>query len=266
MATRHGQCIAMKQLIDAGCDLNVINDQGWSALHYACQKATGYQILLNAGADPDVKDKDNITPIIVAASEGFDGVVRSLVDANCNVNIAVNSVGRTALHILSFKGHSQCINNLVYGGANIDVKDSLNRTPLWYAIKNRKTDVVRLILKSYSHADTFECSTTLPSEDCPAELAFREKLLACVKFFILAGYDYTHVRECLQKKELSYWLDGSDEFSHWLEFASGAQTLKQICRKWIRHHLGTKFFHHLQFLPVPEVIRNYLYLEELHDH
>ena len=256
----------MKALIKAECYINMSNNEGLTALHYACHKARGFQVLLDAGADPDVRDNHNITPLFMAATEGFDGVVKALVERNCDVNVPNDSVKRTALHILSYKGHTDCINSLVYGGADINACDIYNRTPLWYAIQNKKIGVVRLLLKSYSHVDTFQCSAESTSEDCPAHLAFHLKLFDVVKFFILTGYDQCHVRNCLQSNDFSDWLKTNEDFDHWLTFGSGAQTLKQSCRKWIRHHLGKQFYHHLQVLPVPEVLKDYLYIQELHDH
>lgn len=266
LGAQNGHYGVMKSLIKAGCDINMANNEGISALHYTCHKARGFQILLDAGADPDVRDTSNITPLFMAATEGFDGVVKALVDRKCDVNIPNDSVKRTALHILSFKGHPQCINTLVYGGADIHACDIYNHTPLWYAIQNKKVDVVRLLLKSYSHVDTFQCSSDWTHEDCPARLAFNLKLFDVVKFLILTGYDHCHVRECLQSNEFSDWLETNKEFAHWSVFGSSAQTLKQLCRKWIRHHLGKYFYHHLQTLPLPDMLKDYLHLEELHDH
>lgn len=266
LSSRNGHYIVMKSLLKAGCDVNAANYDGCTSLHYACHKARGYQILLDAGADPNARDKDNITPLIMAASEGFDIVVKALVAAKCDLNIQNDSVKRTALHILSYKGHTESVSAIIYGGAEINICDLYNRTPLWYAIENKKVDVVRLLLKGYSHADTIQCPKATSDEDCPARLAFTTKQLNVVKMFIITGYDHCHVRECLQSDEFSDWLMKENDFSHWMEFGSGAPTLKQLCRKWIRHHLGRQFYHHLQLLPLPEALRNYLFLEELHDH
>lgn len=266
LSALNSQYGVMKSLIKAGCDINMANNEGLTALHYACHKARGFQQLLDAGADPDVRDKSNITPLFMAATEGFDGVVKALVERKCDVNIANDSVKRTALHILAYKGHSECINSLVFGGADINACDIYNRTPLWYAIKNKKIEVVRLLLKSYSHVDTFQCAAEATSEDCPAHLTFHLNLFEVVKFLMLTGYDQCHVRHCLQSNEHSDWLQSNKDFDHWLTFGSGAQTLKQLCRKWIRHHLGKQFYHHLQVLPLPDMLKDYLYLEELHDH
>lgn len=266
LSSRKGYYAIMKALLNAGCDVNAANYDGCTSLHFACHKARGYQILLDAGADPNVRDKDNVTPLIMAASEGFDVVVKALVKAKCDVNIQNESVKRTALHLLAFKGHTEAVSSLIYGGADIDVCDIDNRTPLWYAIQNKKVDVVRLLLKGYSHVDTFQCPAGASEEDCPAKLAFTTQQLSVIKMFIITGYDHRHVREYLQSNEFSDWLKSEEEFSHWLDFGCNAQTLKQLCRKWIRHHLGKQFNHHLQCLPIPEALRNYIFLEELHDH
>lgn len=267
LSAKAGHYLIMKALIKAGCDVNAANYDGTTSLHYACHKARGYQTLLDAGADPDVKDKDNITPLLMAASEGLDTVVKALVEVKCDVNIPNDSVKRTALHLLSFKGHTESITALIYGGADIDACDIYNRTSLWYAIQNKKTEVVRLLLKSYSHVDTFQCQAS--EDNCPAKLAFETQQFTVIKLFMLSGYDHAHVRQYLLSDEYSDWiksLQANDEVAHWLEFGSSAQTLKQLCRKWIRHHLGRQFYHHLQLLPIPEVMKKYLHLEELHDH
>lgn len=266
LASMYGHYIVMKYLISSGCNINAVNNDGCTALHYACHKARGFQLLLDAGANPDITNNDSMTALMMAASEGFDGVVKALVEAKCDVNIPNNSVKKTALHILSFKGHAESIATLIDGGANIDVSDRFGKTPLWYAIQNKKVDVVRLLLKSYSCADSFRCSFSSNDDSCPAKLAFKNQMFDVVKFFILTGYDHCHVRECLLNNEFENWLKINKEFCNWVEFGTGTQTLKQLCRRWIRHHLGRQFFHHLQHLPIPDVLKRYLFLEELHEH
>lgn len=266
LSAQNGHYGVMKSLMNAGCDINAANKKGMTALHYTCHKARGFNLLLEAGADPDVRASNNVTPLFLAASEGFDGVVKALVERECDVNIADDTVKRTALHILAFKGHKDSIIPLANGGADISLCDIYNHTPLWYAVQNKKVDVVRLLLKCYSHVDTYQCMADSSSENCPARLAFELKLFDVIKCFILSGYDHCHVRECLQSNEYSDWLKTNKDFDHWSLSGASAQTLKQLCRKWIRHHLGRHFYHNLQSLPLPSIMKNYLYLEELHDH
>ena len=266
VATRTGQHIVMKALINAGCNIDKKNNDGLTALHYACQKARGYQLLLDAGADPNVGDNNNLTPLLMAAAEGFDHVVKALINANCDVNIANDSIKKTALHILAYKGHSETVDDLIYKGADINLCDSLNHTPLWYAIKNNKLEVVRLLLRAYSHVDSYQCSPDIPEDACPAKLAVSQSMLSVIKLFILTGFDHDHLKNCLKDEDLGVTFEQTPDFSHWLDHVSGAQSLKQICRKWIRHHLGKKFYHDLRLLPIPDVLRDYLFMKELDDH
>ncbi|KAK3578853.1 hypothetical protein CHS0354_010212 [Potamilus streckersoni] len=266
IAVMYGQYTTIKALIAKGCDVNIINSKGWSALHYASHKARGVNILLAAGANPNCMDKDGITPLLMAASEGYDNVVKALVQAKCDVNIANHSVKKTALHILAYKGHPGSIEDLILGGADINLVDSENHTPLWYAIKNSKLEVIRLLLRANSQADTYQCPENIPSEACPVRLAIQQKMINVLKLLILTGYDRHHLRACFFSQEDSDWLKNVEEFSHWLDHASGALTLKQTCRMWIRHQLGRTLYHDLQQLPLPQAMKDYLLMKELDDH
>ena len=56
------------------------------------------------GASPDCVDNDGNTPLMVAATEGFDNVVKSLVEHDCNPDIK-NSFGFMPIHYLAMKNH-----------------------------------------------------------------------------------------------------------------------------------------------------------------
>ena len=48
----HHCMAATKVLVQAGCDLDLQNNKGHTALHYACHKAIGPELLLAAGNIP----------------------------------------------------------------------------------------------------------------------------------------------------------------------------------------------------------------------
>ena len=265
LASKYGNYTAMKLLIDVKCNLDLQDNEGFTALHYASHKARGANLLLNAGANPDITDGDNITPLIMAASEGFDEVVKSLVRAKCNVNIANSSVHKTALHILAGKGHWDCISDIIFGGADVNLYDDFMHTPLYYAVNNGHYEVVKLLLRANCMVDTFQCSASVPHEACPARLALSKGLLNIVKLFILTGYDRHHLQMGLAEEELRIKIGHSEDIEHWLEHAQGVMTLKQVCRKWIRHHLGSSFYHDLELLPIPKVMKEFVFMKELDD-
>ena len=78
----------LQVLLDAGCDVNLCDASGRTALHYAAHTATGVTSLLDAGADVNAQDRDGCTPLLMAAAEGLDNVVRTLVHTGrCDVNV-----------------------------------------------------------------------------------------------------------------------------------------------------------------------------------
>lgn len=107
------------------------------------------QVLLAAGADPNIPSADGTTPLMVAAGlamwyVGEDGgslpgqedeataVVKLIVDRGADVN-SVNLAGETPLHGAAFRGVNEIAQHLVDHGARLDARDSRGWTPLFVA-------------------------------------------------------------------------------------------------------------------------------------
>lgn len=252
-------------LLESQCAVDVQDASGRTALHYASQTATGVNLLLEAGADVNVTDTDGCTPLLMAAAEGLSNVVRTLAaTGRCDVNLAQHDTRRTPLHLLAFKGHADCIPDLVEAGADINLFDAQKRSALWYAVSNGRLEVVKLLLRANSQADSFRCPEWLPEQACPVRLAFSKEQVKVLKLFILTGYDHEHLRECLAQPQAQR-LFGQADLDHWWRHARDVMSLRSTCRKWIRHHLGYHLYHHLQQLPVPPTVRDFLFLKELDD-
>lgn len=94
---------------------------GESALHIVVKRRDDLwtKFLLEKGANPNVADKNGVTPLTLAASLGFvEGVER-----------------------------------LVKAGARIDVGDAAGETPLIAAVHRRDMPILRLLLKNGANAD-----------------------------------------------------------------------------------------------------------------
>ena len=69
------------------------------------------------------------TPLMIAACEGHEEVVRKLILAGANLAMQ-DSFGRTALHCAAIHNHIQCGVLLAEGGASVRTKNCLSQTPL----------------------------------------------------------------------------------------------------------------------------------------
>ena len=89
----------LQALLDAGADVEVKDDFGWTPLHAATVYNSNPAVitaLLDAGANPKVKNNDGTTPLHYAAGLGNPVIVQILLDAGAEVN-ARNDYGETPL-------------------------------------------------------------------------------------------------------------------------------------------------------------------------
>lgn len=67
-AAERGKPATVKILIDAGADLNAVDDDGWSALMRA-NDVESVRLLLNGGADMSLKNKEGKTALALNAEQ-----------------------------------------------------------------------------------------------------------------------------------------------------------------------------------------------------
>lgn len=87
----------LRAVLGAGVSVDMVDDEGRSALHYACK--FGYfnkaRALLEAGADQDLKDKDGVSPKDLAKSAKRRDVLQLF--ASMRARSAILDVARAAL-------------------------------------------------------------------------------------------------------------------------------------------------------------------------
>ncbi|MGO4202811.1 ankyrin repeat domain-containing protein [Rhodococcus sp. TAF43] len=90
-ASEYGHVETVRTLIRAGVPVNHVNDPGWTALHEAIVYGDGsaryldvVSQLLDAGADPSIRDARGRTPLQNAQSRGQPDIVAVLTASNGN--------------------------------------------------------------------------------------------------------------------------------------------------------------------------------------
>mmetsp|Transcript_27752 Transcript_27752/g.50067 ORF Transcript_27752/g.50067 Transcript_27752/m.50067 type:complete len:944 (+) Transcript_27752:153-2984(+) len=110
------------------------------------------KLLKEEKMDVNVRDWDELTPLIPAASAGHLDVVKLLLKEGADVN-AKDKDGITALMEASIMGHTKIVDLLLKEGAEVDDPANSGVTALWLASGEGKTDVMKSLLKKDADAN-----------------------------------------------------------------------------------------------------------------
>ncbi len=171
---KKGDITAVRNMLEAGCAVDVKNQYGETPLHQAAvyNRVKIAQMLIDAGANVDIQDRDGHAPLhtavgydrpeivkllldaggavdaqelLVPAAESYQSeIAQLLLDAGANVNGAHRSGGATPLHMASYGyyiniAHRQwredTIRVLLDAGANPRITSDGGWTPLHFAAR-----------------------------------------------------------------------------------------------------------------------------------
>jgi ankyrin repeat protein len=161
------------------CDVNAVNDEGRTALMFAISNNNIdiVNILLNSGANQDVKDNAKWTPFIYASYIGNIDICNMLIAKGVDI-YAKTVFGVNAFMWATLNNHKNIVDLLLYSyNFNIEDKDIYGRTAVSYAIEGKNFDILKLLLKNNANIDKF-CSRIMSSyvvRILRAELAWRRR-------------------------------------------------------------------------------------------
>jgi ankyrin repeat protein len=150
-ACKEGQIANVKKLIDQGANVNVVDNQGMNALHYAswCLSVNTeiMDLLISKGVDVSAKTLDGKTALLYACKESQIKNVKRLIDRRANVNVADNN-GMNALHYASWSVNvnTDIIDLLIRNGVKVNAKSLDGKTALLYACKESQIKNVRKLI------------------------------------------------------------------------------------------------------------------------
>jgi ankyrin repeat protein len=163
---------AVRILLAAGADCNVVTDKGSTALCEALREnpwrrdndataapqAEIVKLLLDAGADPELgrDDATKGTALVLAVKGGHGAaMVEMLIAAGADME-ARDKNGMTPLLLAAVDGDVEVIQALVEkGGADLEAEDKKRRTALSWAGWNRHNKAAKLLLEKGANERAF---------------------------------------------------------------------------------------------------------------
>ena len=135
-------------LLERGADVNVLDEDNATPLHLAAGKGVVgvVHVLLEHGANVGVEDNRRRTPLHAAAEGDAVGVVHVLLEHGANVGAEDNEC-RTPLHAAAEGDAVGVVPVLLEHGANMGAKDKKGRTPLLAAAEGEAVKVVPVLLE-----------------------------------------------------------------------------------------------------------------------
>jgi hypothetical protein len=132
----------VQALLEHGADPYAVNENGLTALHYACRSnhTRTVRVLLEHHVDPNRKDRDGFTPLMWADYDCAPLLIAQGADVNARDN-----TGMTALMFFNSLAKYQL---LLEHKAEIDAQDNDGRTALFHAaIMFQDTERTRFLLR-----------------------------------------------------------------------------------------------------------------------
>lgn len=151
-AAVRGETSVVGALLAQGAIISATDEDQRQALHYAARNgqadAAVARLLLEKGADPVASSKDGVTPLMEAASGLSGGTVMNgvaMVAFAKEVNQRDRD-GNTALLIASTEANTVVVRALLRAGANPNIANGKGALPITAAAKNGLSDRVQLLL------------------------------------------------------------------------------------------------------------------------
>ena len=140
---------SVRALLTAGADVNAVQPDGTTALHWAAHwdDLDTADLLIRRDANVNAINELGATPLWVSCVHGGAPVIERLLQAGADVNAALPS-GETPLMTAARTGIVEAVRALLKHGADVDaIELSRGQTALMWAVAQRHPDVVRLLIE-----------------------------------------------------------------------------------------------------------------------
>lgn len=134
--------------LEAGADVHGTH-LTWHPIHYAVRSDSleCMKILLVAGADINASTWwSQVSPLFIAVENNSMPMVKFLIENGARLDRTSYWLKHTVTHAAISAGNQDILQYLLSVGAPLDTRDACNETPLMYAARQGKADMVKIML------------------------------------------------------------------------------------------------------------------------
>ena len=165
LTTRTGNVDTINVLLAAGADPNISDADGYTCLHDAvdvrCNKET-LQAIIDHGANIHAANKKSVTPLMQALQTGNINAINVLLNAEADLNI-IDKDGDTCLHrAVRARCSKEILQSVIHCGANVNATNKSSVTALRLSCQTGNKDAISELQKAeadpnISDADGYTC-------------------------------------------------------------------------------------------------------------
>ena len=147
-AVKTNDVASVRTLIDKRVDVNAVQADGTTALHWAVEgdSLEIVQVLVRAGANVKAANRYGATPLWLASLNGNASVIGALLEAGADA-AAASAEGETALMVAARTGSADAVNALLSRAADPNVKERWRgQTALMWAAAEGHAEVIRTLV------------------------------------------------------------------------------------------------------------------------
>ncbi|XP_078594817.1 death-associated protein kinase 1-like [Branchiostoma floridae x Branchiostoma japonicum] len=171
VASRHGHTKVVNLLIQNGADPEVRDREGLTSLHVASKhgQTEVVELLIRHGVELEPKDSEQSTPLHLAAARGHTGTCELLIRSGAEVMVK-NQDQPTTLHRAATGGHAGTCELLIRYGSDVNaVGDEVQSTPLHEAAYRGHTGTCQLLIRSGADVMARDRRQSTPLHEAAAE-------------------------------------------------------------------------------------------------
>lgn len=176
---------SVRTLLQGGADVNSVQIDGTTALHWAAHNDDTEMValLVGEGADVNAVNRYAVPPLAPASTNGNAAVVKLLLKAGADATTTMKG-GETVLMLAARSGNIEAVKALLAGGAAPNARERLGQTALMWAAAEGHAGVVRALIEAGANPNA-----SLDSGSTAFFFAVREGRLDVVRELLAAGID-----------------------------------------------------------------------------